>query len=387
MKTARKCLLVLFVLGLVIFGLWLGNRLIWNQEDAAPDQLDLGTVYVGSTVHFSARFLASSHKHPFDQAFDRLLQVMPQAWQPRLSTLHPKNFRKTTPVVDLATLTPKVQSPSFVHVREVKPEQRKEWYEGKPFVVLEFALDTTTPGAYDGKVKVSLDRRRASLPIHVVVKERDKSLPRLLIASTPYQAYSTENGFHFDATRRVISALPLDADYLNKLPERLETYRVVLLADATLVRLSAEDMLRLRSFVDNGGRLIFACNAFMAGSVPKANEVLTNYGLHVLDLDYGRVGQAVVVTNLSADPLARGVHTLQFHRPSLIKIAKGSPAKVVAFADNGRDGFVAVSRPEDGGDVVVLAQSLWWHWVHQYQTNSDNSRLLSNILNPLDSLK
>jgi hypothetical protein len=387
MKTARKCLLVLGVLGLVIFGLWLGNRLIWNQEDAAPDQLDLGTVYVGSTVHFSAKFLASSRKHPFDRAFDWLLQVLPQAWQSSLSTLHPKNFRKTAPAVDLATLTPEVQSPSFVHVREINPEQRKEWYEGKPFVVLELVLDTTKPGAYAGEVKVSLDRRRASLPVRVVVKERDESLPRLLIASTPYQAYSTENGSHFDATRQVISSLPLDADYLDQLPERLEAYRVVLLADSTLVRLASEDMVRLHSFVDNGGRLIFACNAFMAGSVSKANQVLTNYGLHLVDQDYSTVGQAVVVTNLPADLLTRGVRMLQFHRPSLIHIAEGSPAKVVVLADDGRDGFVAVSRPVGGGEVIVLAQSLWWYWVHQYQTNSDNSRLLGNILNPLDSLK
>ncbi|HEX5218022.1 MAG TPA: hypothetical protein VFZ59_00520 [Verrucomicrobiae bacterium] len=387
MKTTRKYLLVLFVLGLVIFGLWLGNRLIGNQEDAAPDHLDLGTVYVGSTVHFSAKFLASSHQHPFDKAFDRLLQVLPQAWHPRLSKLHPKNFRKTAAAVDLATLTPEVQSPSFVHVRKVNPEQRSEWYEGKPFVVLELALDTTKPGAYAGKIKVSLDRRWTALPVNVVVKEREESLPRLLIASTPYQAYATEDGSHFDAWRRVISALPLDTDYLSELPARLDPYRVVLLADATLVRLASDDMLRLRLFVDNGGRLIFACNAFMAGSVSQANQVLTNYGLHVSDQDYSRVGQAVVVTNLPTDRLTRGVRTLQFHRPSLINVAEGSSAKVVAFADDERDGFVAVSRPEGGGEVVVLTQSLWWHWLDQYQTNSDNSRLLGNILNPPDSLK
>jgi hypothetical protein len=191
-------------------------------------------VHAGSTVEFSARFLVSSHKHPFDDLFDRVLKWTPKAWSPTLAKVHPKNFRKAAGPVVLSTLKPIIQTPAFIRVQKVIPEQRKEWYGGRPFVVLHLALDTSRAGKYDGKVKLTLDRRKASLPITFTVEETTEAMPRLLIATTPYQAYSTDSGSNFSSMTKLLSSIPLSADYLNELPPRLEPYQVMLLADSVL---------------------------------------------------------------------------------------------------------------------------------------------------------
>ncbi len=382
MSTAGKRLTTFLGGGaLLVLLLWFCNRAAVVREDTSPDTFDLGKLHVGSTVEFSAKFLVSSHKHPFDDLFDRMLKWAPQAWSQTLSRVHPKNFRKAPDPVDLSTLKPIIQTPAFIRVQKIIPEQRKEWYGGRPFVVLHLTLDTSQPGSYDRKVKLTLDRRKASLPIHFTVQERQSTMPKLLIATTPYQAYSTDSGSNFFSITKLLSSLPLSADYLNELPRQLEPYQVVLLADSVLARLNADDIVRLRSFVEKGGRLILACDAFMSGTVPKSNQMLTNYGLQVEDQDYGT---SVTVTNLATDPLTRGIQRLQFWRPSLIQVTDGSKAKALALSSDGKGGFVAVARLGSGGEITVLTASLWWLWVEQFKTNSDNIHLMENILRHAD---
>jgi hypothetical protein len=114
----------------------------------------------------------------------------------------------------------------------------------------------------------------------------------------------------------------------------------------------------------------------MSGSVPNANQVLTNHGLQVVDQDYGGL---VTVTNLAADVLSHGVRRLEFHRPSLIRIVEETKAKALALAPDGEGAFVAVTRLSSGGEITVLTASLWWHWLGQFETNSDNCVLMKNI--------
>jgi hypothetical protein len=380
MRTTRKTLVVvLATLIAVPLLLWLWNRTVLIQEETAPDFYQLGHVDAGSTVEFSARFLVSARDHPFDAFFNRVLEQLPQAWEPILSKVHPKNFRKAPAAVDPSTLKPSINAPAFIRVRKATPDCRTNWYRGWPFVVLDMTVDTARPGYYAGEVEVTMKRRRATFPVRVTVREKPPDTPELLVASSPFESYATEHGAQFEATTDLMASLPFRVNYLQNLPPHLEPYRVILLADSALVKVNADEISRLRSFVEKGGRLILACNAFMSRSVPRANEIIAGYGMEVVDDDFGRY---VTVTNLAPHRMTHGVQRAEFHRPSLIQITDSSKAKALALAPNGKGGFVAASGLNTGGEIVVLTSSLWWHWLHTFKTNSDNAQLMRNILTP-----
>ena len=380
MRTTRKTLIgVLSVLVALPLALWLWNYTALIQEETVPDQFHLGQVYAGSTVEFSARFLVSSREHPLDAFFSRVLERLPQAWEPTLSKAHPKNFRKAPAAVDPSTLKPSIKATAFIRVRKATPDCRTNSYQGRPFVTLDMTVDTSVPGQYAGEVEVTMKRRRATFPVRVTVREKPPDTPELLVASSPFEFYATEHGSDFEATAGLMASLPLRVNYLQNLPSQLEPYRVILLADSTLVKVNVDEISRLRSFVENGGRLILACNAFMSRSVPRANEIIAGYGMEVVDDDFGRY---VTVTDLAPHRLTREVQRVEFHRPSLIQITDSSKAKALARAPDGKGGFVAVSGLNTGGEFVVLTSSLWWHWLHTFKTNSDNAQLMRNILTP-----
>ena len=377
MRTTRSLLIILSSLATLIFLVWFWNRAVLVDEKTAPDHFNLGKVYVGSTVEFSARFLVSSSQHPADALFERIVKWFPQSWSPVFSKLHPKNFRAPPGSIDVASLKPVVEKPEFIRIGKIIPDQRTNWYQGRPFVVVHMSIDTSRPGDRSGIVTVTLDRRRASFPVAVAVQEEPKAMPKLLIATTPYESYATDHGSNFYAASRVLSSLPLRADYRHELPPSLEPYQTVLLADSALARLGTEEIEHVRSLAERGGRVILACNAFMSRSVPKANQVLTNYGLDVVDKDYGTF---VSVTNLAVDVLTHGVRRLEFHRPSLIRVTDHSKAKALALAPDGQGALVAVTRLGSGGEIAVLTASLWWHWLEKFETNSDNALLMRNLL-------
>src|ERR1044071_1800137 len=386
-KARRRTMLVVGAALAFLLTLWLCNEFALVREQASPNEFDLGTVYTGSTVEFSAKFLVSSGQHPLDALFERVVRRLPKAWELTLSKLHPKNIRHEQSLVDLSTLKPVARAPSYLRVTKLTPEQRKAWYKGSPYVIGNMSLNTERPGKFTGNVRVTMSRCTASLPVKVTVVPRTPKQPHLLIASTPYEAYTTENGSHFRDITTVLSSVPLSADYLHDLPANLKPYTAILLAAAALVRLKEDDISRLIGFVEGGGRLMFACDAFMAGSVPSANRVLTNYGLEMVNQDYGKTGEAITVTNLVSDPLSRGVERLVFHHPALINIVPGASAKAVALAPDQQGAFVAVARMTNGGEVAALSASLWWYWVYQFKTNSDNARLMENLLAPFSGKK
>jgi len=380
MRTTRKTwVVVLSTLVALPLALWLWNWTVLIEEQTAPDYFQLGQVYAGSTVEFSARFLVSSREHPLDAFFNRVLKRLPQAWQPALSKVHPKKFRNAPAAVDPSILKPLIKTPAFIRVRKATPDCRTNWYRGRPFVVLDLAVDTSLPGNYAGKVEVTMKRRRAAFPVRITVRETPPDTPKLLVVSTPFASDSTEYGSDFEAATDLMATLPFSVNYLENLPSQLEPYRVILLADSTLVRAGANEISRLRSFVEEGGRLILACNAFMSRSVLRANEILTGFGMEVVDDDYGRY---VTVTNFTPHRLTHGVQRVEFHRPSLIQITDSSRATALPLVPNGEGALVAISGLNTGGEIVVLTSALWWHWLHNFKTNSDNAQLMRNILTP-----
>jgi len=58
-------------------------------------------------------------------------------------------------------------------------------------------------------------------------------------------------------------------------------------------------------------------------------------------------------------------------------------AKVLATTkEDEQCGFIAVSRESGRGDVILLAQSLWWNWVRPKPGEGENAKMLENLLAP-----
>ncbi len=310
-----------------------------------------------------------------------MLFAMPSSWQPKLWEWHPGIRAQSFVPVDLSTLKPTGAAPSFLKVVKIAPDQNEHWFEGRPFVVAELEVDTSRPGDYSGPVTVTMGRRRASLPVHVVVREKPEGIPRLLIASTPYQAHWTEHGSNYHAVARLISSSGMAADCLNELPAQIECYRTIILAESALERISAGDVARVRAFVEKGGRLILPCDyLFYRGSVERANLILAGNGLRVVAADIKGLKGLVSVTNLVEDVLTHGVARLEFHRPSSIKVTDAAQGKLLALDPAGPGGFVGVARLPGGGEIVVVTSSMWWHWLDQFEDGSNNERLMQNVL-------
>jgi hypothetical protein len=234
-------------------------------------------------------------------------------------------------------------------------------------------LSFAQPGAFSGKVRVRLGERWAALPLNIRVRPAQQNSPRLLISETPFQSDTTENGSDFQALTETLSTLPFQIDCLERLPTRLDSYRTILLAEGSLVKASDDEIARLRSWVQGGGRLILACDAFFVGTVPKANQILAGLGLEVVDQDYAF---QTIVTQVTDDPLTRGVNRMRFHRPSLIHVKAPEIARGLALAPGGEGALIAVARSRQGGEVLVLGNSLWWAW------SQHNATMLRNMLQP-----
>ena len=71
---------------------------------------------------------------------------------------------------------------------------------------------------------------------------------------------------------------------------------------------------------------------------------------------------------------------MDFFRPSQIDVTDPAQGKLLVKAEDGHGGYLAVSRKPSRGEVIVLAQSLWWSWIRSDPAKADNLRLLENLL-------
>lgn len=349
-----------------------------DTEGVDPDKLNLLKVRMGSRIEMSARFLSiptpASHR-----VVDSIIYAMPAAIQPALVSVHPRNFfkeqAKTPP--ELALLKPEIHAPPWIRVNRISPGQNLNWQSGRPFFEVEFSLETGAPGDFTGEIKLVLGRRRASLPVKVQTVPLGETGQGVLIASSPFAAYSTSEGGTFTETSRIISSITSKTDLLFGLPGDLDPYRTILLADNALCNVDDASRDRLFEFVERGGRLLLACDAFFVATVPAANRILADQGLRVQTTDHtGRTAVETVVP----DPLLRGVRRLEFHRPALIEVTDPAKGRILAKAPDANGGFIAAADFPGGGQIIVLSSSLWWNWVHQYSATSDNEVFLRNVL-------
>jgi hypothetical protein len=205
----------------------------------------------------------------------------------------------------------------------------------------------------------------------------------VLATTTPFQMYSTDDGRMFQALTDVTTRLAergVRVDFREHLPKSLDPWNVVLLGDMALLKVDARTIDRLQQFVARGGRLIVSADAFMVGTAPKANDLVNCYGLRIDNKD---AGDSMEASRIVPDPLTTGVTGLSFFRPACVSVTDSRQAKLLgAMTDDEQCGFIAVSRASGRGEVVLLAQSLWWVWVQPHSGKGDNARMLENLFEP-----
>jgi hypothetical protein len=326
-----------------------------KANDVQPDRLPLGTVYTGSVVEGSF-LMFEAGKDP-DIPFS-------------------------------------VTAPKFVQVRHTATHHR-EFGPGKDFVcgIVEFALDTSASGAMAGEFSVTLGQAAAEVPISATVITGKKGVPRLLIAETPFERYSGP-GELFKTWTDLVKDASLDVSYLLVTSGKpvlrdldLGRFDCVLLAGMGLTELQPADIERVREFAEAGGRVVVSANAFFNGTVAKANAVLEGCGIKMRDEEArgGEVTVTVEKDDLDPDLVKAGVKSAHFFRASPVAVTGDKAGRVLVKArgvgETG-DGFVASARAGNG-EVLMLGESLWWHWITEEQSaGTDNARLLRFLLSP-----
>jgi hypothetical protein len=278
----------------------------------------------------------------------------------------------------------KVEPPPFVQVLRTK---HGEHVRRGLYTRVWFAIATKKAGALKGSFRVVCDGSTARVPVKAVVLPRSPLSTRVLIANTPFSAFSSSDSSKYAAWRRVVDTGKLEVHYLNapdKGPvlsvELLQRVDVVLVARSGLLKLTDGDVKLLQGFVSGGGRLVVAADYFfratrLLGSVTKANELLIPFGLQMDNEELGG-GVEAGEDDIVKHALTEKVETVKVHRPTPTRVIDPKRAQklVKVFPEWA---FIALSRTESGGEIVALGKSLWWHWAAEAP---DNSRLLRNLL-------
>jgi hypothetical protein len=288
-----------------------------------------------------------------------------------------------------------VSAPKFVKVLNKSTELRQFPREHKSYVngIVEVAIDSTAVGNFSGELTVRLGKTTANLPVSVNVKARRPGLRRILIAATPFSAFSTSDGTMFQAWTELAKDGSFDVNYL--LVQRgkpilrgldLGKFVCVFLPAAALVFATPEDVKRIRNYAEKGGWVVVAADDFYQGSVKQANAVLFGHGLQMRD---ERGPNNVLIGKDAIDPelVEAGVGSLHFRMASPIAVTDAKKARILVRAigvSKEGDGFVV--RAQAGkGKVIAIGQSLWWHWISKEKAQcTDNAKLLRWLLSPLE---
>ncbi|MEQ1632400.1 MAG: hypothetical protein ABL997_08505 [Planctomycetota bacterium] len=255
---------------------------------------------------------------------------------------------------------------------------------------LAFTLKPSQPGALQGRIQLCLDDRRVDVAIAATAVPQNQLLTPVLIANSPFDAWSTVDSRALQPWREVVAKAQIAVDYVLRpdgqgdlLPvDRLERCEVLLVdADATR-QLSQRDRDRLSGFVCGGGRLVVPASAFQIGSVARANVLIEPFGLTMDDREPWAVpgGFLFEGESIAQHPWTEGVHHLRAHRASPTRAVRGQRGLVLAgttTTDGEMLAFLTVVRTPRGGEVVVLGESMWWTWPGRSECNA---RMLGTLL-------
>lgn len=383
MKAGKRWLGWVLVALLILAGVFFfsrpgGNNSVpqpvkWRLQ---PDSIPLGTVLQGSRVEMSVGCI-SDIRTPAPPSWVAQLPQKVQGWVAagigRIRAVHTKHAWSI-----------KVDAPDYVCVDMARVVYHP--VHGA-FPTINLHLVSDQPGNHDGKLTVRL-ARRGYAPTTMTIPVRVKVLAtpprwRGLLTETPFERYSTGDGRTFEPLAGISTRLAeqgVRLDFLHDLPKALDGWNVILVGGTTLVRLDAKGVIRLQQFVAGGGRLVVCADAFFVGSNSKADDLLNRYGLR---MDTKDTFFGVRSSRPVADLLTAGVTELTFQRPVCVWLTDPRQAKLIAtMIEDEQCGFIAVSRAAGRGEVIVLAQSLWWNWVRSELGVGDNARMLENLLAP-----
>jgi len=330
----------------------IGNEDVPNEEHIAaqPDCLHLGIVHTKAVVEASIRVLMPGN--------------------------------------DASGLAVKVSPPPFVTVRTVNVGTQTYGPRGtRVFCDVMVAVKTTKAGEFAGALRVQVGEQAIVVPMTATVASRSRDLTRVLVVETPYQRFSTHDGKLFNAWKDVVTEGKLDVSYLD-IDRRqavlrdvdLASFEVVLLSGSGIVLADEDDLLKLKAFVDHGGRVVVVASQFMHGSVAKANKLIQDYGLRMKDREEPN-GAETEAGEIDRHQLTEGIGSLAFHRPTSVSVVEGEVAKIIVHRKAGDGGYVAVANVSGGGEIIVLGVPLWWSWIAgEKAASSDNARLLRNAL-------
>ena len=349
-----RCMFV-WGIGVVIF---LSNvTLVLAQPvvgSVQPDALSVGTVRVGSTVEASFRVFGGAAS-------------------------------------DTNGLAVKTVPPPFVRVERTRLATQK-FGDVDPTVVFDLfvSIDTSRAGDFNGKIKVQIGEVEVDIDVRATILEKAAGLSRVLLVETPFQRFSTGDSTIFDSWLDLVKSAKLDVEYFEVDESRsvlrdvdlAKRFDVILLSGTGLHCCRDEDFEKLRAFAAEGGRVVVSADHFMAGSVEKANKLVEPLGLKMADLE-SRDAQIFEIQEeaVAEHRLTKGVKMVRFHRPSPTTIENEKTGTVLLTSPLLKDaGFVAVGTV-DKGEVVTLGASLWWLWISKdFAAETDNVRLLQNLL-------
>jgi hypothetical protein len=318
-----------------------------------PDRITLGTVYIGATVEASVRVLIRGD--------------------------------------DFTGLEVKTSPPPFLRVTQSRLGTQKYGALGT-FVTCDVfvSLNTSQTGELDDKLSVRVGQKDVVIPVSAKIIEKDPHTTRVLVVETPISRFSTNDASHFDAWLKLVSAARLDVSTLevdHGLPVLrdldLLNFDVILLGGTGIFSAKEEDLHKLKTFVESGGRVIVTANYFFRGTVEAANKFIVPLGLKMADTE-PKNGNSLVELEESDIPrhkLTEGVRKAKFFRPSPVTVEDSTSGTILLETPfDPEKGLVAVAR-FGKGEVVVVGTSLWWRWISsEEESGADNVRLLQNLL-------
>ena len=334
LKSDEKLRKFLLVSLLLFFAMFLSAK--ERKPGLQPDHLDFGTVYQGSII--DASFMIKN--------CEKILSVKAPPWI---------IIGKKSEGIEL----------SFARICEVQLQ-----------------VNTFQPGSFKGSIDISTEKGKVSLPVSVVIRNYPEPCCKVAVFVTPFSSQSTQNGSDFNAMTQLMMENFVDINYLENFPKDLARFDTLILAEDAYWKLSRRKIKAIEKFLKKGGKLIVFADYFFGDSVRKANSIVYRYGLHLLLTEYP--GE-VIVEEHSIVPCSftKGVKRLRFFRPSPV-IATSPKAKILVRVPNNKArGFVAVSKAEGKGLVVVIGESLWWSNLSD-GISYDNGKLLINILKNKD---
>lgn len=286
---------------------------------------------------------------------------------------------------EVTTTDPEITLPEWVSLKSTTTGlHERQMLDDYTELVLKF--DTSVAAMHDGEIQVRYGLQKAAVPVAVSVTAPKPGRPSVLVAGSPFCVFSTDKDTDFDAWRELVKSSELNVNYLHVFHNGptfpgldLARFDVIVLHAAGLSWVAENEVQALQTFVAEGGRLVLAANAFLQGTVDKANSLTAPHGILMFDTEL-RTGDATYQTPVADDdgirkhPLTENVNKPTFFRGSPLVVTAPN-AELLAVAGMS-DGYVARAR-FGRGEFVVIGHSLICSWV---QDTSDNRTFMKNLL-------